>query len=295
MHSCQLLSTSHFYIFIMRIKLGYSTCPNDTFMFYALAHGQIDTGDIEYEFFLDDILHLNKMAMSGSLDMVKISYNTYGKVLNTYRLLDAGSALGHNCGPLLIAKHPYTKDALLEENVAIAIPGFNTTANLLLSFYAPNLLNRHEMLFHEIMPAIIDGRMDAGVIIHENRFTYQKHGLISIQDLGEYWEGETKLPIPLGAIVAKKELGTETFALIQKHLRESIAYAFGNPEPTFEYVRAHAQEMEEEVMRSHIDLYVNAYSLSLGSKGREAVKKVLEVGEYMGLYDTGTVQVFNAS
>lgn len=279
----------------MRIRLGFSTCPNDTFMFFALAHGHIDTGEIEYDLYLDDILHLNQMAISGSLDMVKISYNTYGKVLHAYQLLDAGSALGHNCGPLLIAKRPYSKEELVRENFAIAIPGFNTTANLLLSYYAPSLLNRHEMIFHEVMPAILDGKMAAGVIIHENRFTYQKHGLVCIQDLGEYWENQTQLPIPLGAIVAKKELGSETIAQLQNHMRESIAYAFGNPEATLEYVRTHAQEMEEEVMKSHIDLYVNAYSLSLGKQGRKAVKKVLEVGEFMGLYDTGTVEVFDAS
>ena len=190
------------------IRLGFSTCPNDTFMFDALVHGRIDTGSVRYDVHLADILHLNKMAMAGELDMVKISYNTYGQIRDQYELLDAGSALGHNCGPLLISKKPLTSKEIVDQKLTVAIPGKNTTANLLLGYYAPEIANKEEMLFHEIMPAVLEDRVDAGVIIHENRFTYQKFGLKLVQDLGEFWEGKTGLPIPLGAIVAKKSLGT---------------------------------------------------------------------------------------
>ena len=263
---------------IQTIRLGFSTCPNDTFMFDALVHGKIDTGAIKYDVHLADILHLNKMAMAGELDMVKISYNTYGRIKDQYELLDAGSALGHNCGPLLISKRPLSVQEIIEKQLSVAIPGRNTTANLLLGYFAPEIQNKAEMLFHEIMPSILDGKVDAGVIIHENRFTYQQFGLKLIEDLGEYWEGETALPIPLGAIVAKKSLGTELICKLQMHMRESVQYAFNHPNSSREYVCAHAQEMDESVMRSHIDLYVNEYSLSLGEKGRAAVAKLLEVG-----------------
>jgi len=259
----------------MKIRLGFSTCPNDTFMFDALVHGKIDNQGIEYEVVLGDIFHLNQMAMNDELDMVKISYNTYGKIKDRYHLLEAGSALGHDCGPLLIAKDDITVKEIIEQNLPVAIPGKNTTANLLLNFFAPDLQNRAEYIFHEIMPAIIDGKAAAGVIIHENRFTYQQHGLHCLQDLGEYWEGKTQLPIPLGAIVAKKELGEELIAMLGKQMHDSVAYAFANPKASKPYVRKHAQEMDEEVMQAHIGLYVNEYSLALGEKGHAAVDRLL--------------------
>ncbi|MEM6806115.1 MAG: 1,4-dihydroxy-6-naphthoate synthase [Bacteroidota bacterium] len=268
----------------MKISLGYSTCPNDTFMFDAIAHKRIETDGIEYEIVMADIFHLNQMALKGELDMVKISYNTFGKVRNSYDLLDAGSALGHNCGPLLISKEKLSVEEILERNLPVGIPGANTTANLLLGYFAPKIQHKKEFIFDEIMPAILEDKVAAGVIIHENRFTYQKMGLQLIQDLGEYWESKTGLPIPLGAIVAKKSLGEELFQTLQKHMRESVNYAFTYPSVSMPYVREHAQEMEDEVMQAHIDLYVNEFSLSLGEKGRKAVDKVLEVGEGMGLY-----------
>lgn len=268
----------------MKIRLGFSTCPNDTFMFDALVHGRIDTGDIEYEVHLADIFHLNQMALAGELDMVKVSYNAYGQVTDTYELLDAGSALGHNCGPLLISKEPLTVAEIVEKNLKVAIPGKNTTANLLLGFFAPQIANKEEMIFHEIMPAILEGRADAGLIIHENRFTYQQLGLRCIQDLGEYWESQTGLPIPLGAIIAKRALGADVIRQVERHMHESVAYAFAHREASLPYVRLHAQEMEDEVMQAHIGLYVNEFSLSLGETGRKAVHKVLAVGAEMGLY-----------
>ncbi|MEO0897403.1 MAG: 1,4-dihydroxy-6-naphthoate synthase [Bacteroidota bacterium] len=268
----------------MKIKLGFSTCPNDTFMFDALVNGKIDTGGFEFEIILGDILHLNKMASEGELDMVKISYNTYGRVREQYHLLNSGSALGHNCGPLLISKSPLSAEEIEQGNLAVAIPGKHTTANLLLGYFSPNITHKKVFLFHEIMPAILSGEVEAGVIIHENRFTYQDHGLQLIQDLGEYWESKTQLPIPLGAIVANKELGIDVVEKLNSLMRESVQYAFSNPEASKEFVKTHAQEMDEKVMQSHIDLYVNEYSVSLGDQGKKAVHKLLEVGEGMGLY-----------
>ena len=276
----------------MRISLGFSTCPNDTFMFDALVNGRIDTGDIEYDVTLADIFHLNQMAQAGKLDMVKVSYNTFGHLLDSYTLLDAGSALGHNCGPLLIARHPISPEQLQQGNLTVAIPGLNTTANLLLDYFAPQVQRKEEMIFHEVMPAVVAGKADAGVIIHENRFTYQDLGLVCIQDLGEYWEAHTQLPIPLGAIVARTGLGTERIQQIESQLRASVAYAFNHPEASHGFVKQHAQEMEAAVMQSHIQLYVNEYSLSLRTKGRAAIHQLLQTGEQAGNYPKGTSQRF---
>lgn len=259
----------------MQLSLGFSTCPNDTFMFDALVHRRIEVGDYQFDVQLGDIFHLNRKALAGELDMVKISYNTLARVQDHYHLLDAGSALGHNCGPLLISRDPISPEQLASGDLRVAIPGENTTANLLLGFYAPQLTHKVELIFHEIMPALERGEVDLGVIIHENRFTYQQHGLRLVRDLGEYWENQTQLPIPLGAIVARRSLGAKVIADLERMMHESVAYAFAHPEASRDYVRAHAQEMDPEVMQAHIDLYVNDYSLSLGEKGRQAVEKVL--------------------
>ena len=268
----------------MKIKLGFSTCPNDTFMFDALIHGKIDTEDFSFDVELADIFHLNQMALNQELDMVKISYNTYGHVKENYELLTSGSALGHDCGPLLISKDSLSVEEIIEKNLPVGIPGKNTTANLLLGYFAPGIQEKKEFIFHEIMPAILSGKVAAGVIIHENRFTYQQLGLQLIQDLGSYWESTTKLPIPLGAIVAKKSLGPEVIKKLQKFMRESVAYAFEHPDDSQDFVKKYAQEMDEKVMKAHIQLYVNDYSLDLGERGKEAVKKLLETGNQMGLY-----------
>lgn len=265
----------------MKLKLGFSTCPNDTYMFDAMVHGHIDTRDISYEVVLADIFHLNQMALKGELDVVKVSYFTYSQLTEKYHLLDAGSALGHNCGPLLISKEPLHVEQIIQNNLPVAIPGHNTTANLLLNFFAPGIRNRKPYIFHEIMPAILNGEAAAGVIIHENRFTYQDQGLLLIQDLGEYWEQETGLPIPLGGIVAHKRLGENVIAQVEQHMHDSVAYAFSHPEVSMPFVKEHAQEMDERVMKAHIQLYVNDYSLSLGEKGRNAVKQVLATSARM--------------
>lgn len=268
----------------MKLSLGFSTCPNDTFMFDALVNGRIAQDEFEFELTLADILHLNRSAISGQFDIVKLSYNTYGMVKDDYALLTSGSAMGVGCGPLLIAKEPVSIADLVAQNALIAIPGKNTTANLLLSFFAPELKNRKEMLFHEVMPAVSSGEATAGLIIHENRFTYQDQGLVCLQDLGAFWEAETKLPIPLGAICVRKSLGAEVIAKIDALLNQSIAYAFAHPEASKSYIKSHAQELSESVTQAHIQLYVNDFSLDMGDQGRAAVKKLLSVGEEMGLY-----------
>jgi len=268
-----------------KLTLGFSTCPNDTFIFDAMVHGKIDTEGLEFELVLEDILHLNRRGMAGELDIVKVSYNTYGHVRGVYDLLRSGSAMGKGCGPLLIAKHPLPPESIRAGDAKIAIPGKNTTANLLLSFYAPHHQNREEMLFHEVMPVVAQGECDAGVIIHENRFTYQNLDLHCVQDLGAYWEEETNLPIPLGAIVAKRSLGEEKVKTIDRVLKRSVEYAFAHPKASSDFVKFHAQEMDPKVTQAHINLYVNEYSRDLGEEGMRAVEKLLEVGTQMGLYN----------
>lgn len=268
----------------MKITLGFSTCPNDTFMFDAMVHHKVDTEGLEFELIMEDILHLNRRALAEGPDVVKVSYNAYGLVRDHYHLLRSGSAMGKGCGPLLIAASPRSLDSLLASDARIAIPGVHTTANLLLNFYAPGLKNRKEMLFHEVMPAVKEGRVDAGVIIHENRFTYQDLGLHCVQDLGAHWEEKTGLPIPLGAICAHKRLGEETIGRVERVLRRSIAHAFAHPEDSAAFVRGHAQELSEAVTRAHIDLYVNDFSLDMGEQGERAVQRLLSEGEAMGLY-----------
>jgi len=266
----------------MKIKLGFSTCPNDTFMFDAMVHGRIPTSGFEFETVMADIHHLNLMAMAGELDMVKVSYNTFGHLNRQYQLLEAGSAMGKGCGPLLISRQSESIESLVARNARVAIPGKQTTANLLLSFFAPQLDNREEMLFHEVMPAVLAGKADLGLIIHENRFTYQGLGLVCIQDLGAYWEEKTGLPIPLGAIVAKKSLGMETVAALDRIMHQSVAHAFANPSDSAHFIKLHAQELDPEVTKAHIALYVNDFSLSLGSEGHQAVDKLLDIGSQMG-------------
>ncbi|MFN0201580.1 MAG: 1,4-dihydroxy-6-naphthoate synthase [Bacteroidia bacterium] len=273
----------------MNISLAFSTCPNDTFMFDALVNQRIDTQPFQYDVQLADIFHLNQMAIEHAPDMVKISYNTYGLVMDKYELLDAGSALGHNCGPLLISKRPLSLADIVENQLTVAVPGLNTTANLLFTFAAPKHRNKKELIFHDIMPAILNDEVDAGVIIHENRFTYEGLGLKKIIDLGEHWESNTQLPIPLGAIVAKRSLGYEVIRQLESQLRASVQYAFDHPEASQAFVQQHAQELSPEVQKQHIDLYVNEYSLALGEKGRNAVDLLLKIGRNLGFYGHSTI------
>jgi 1,4-dihydroxy-6-naphthoate synthase len=265
----------------MRITLGYSPCPNDTFIFGALANGLIDTQGIDFEIVMDDVEALNKMAFAGVLDVTKLSYHAFAHLTTTYRLLQAGSALGNNCGPLLVAKTPL--DTAQIEHARIAIPGKMTTANFLLSLAYPNAIHKVETLFSDIENAVCDGHCDAGLIIHENRFTYQQKGLVKLIDLGEYWESTTGLPIPLGGIVIKKEYPEEVQQLVNQLIKESVTFAYAHTDQVMPYIRTHAQAMEDHVMQSHIDLYVNEYSIDLGGKGRHAVQTMFNMAHAKGL------------
>lgn len=259
------------------LSLAYSTCPNDTFMFEALINRRVDTEGLSFDVSTADIKELNELARAVTPDVCKVSYFAYARLREDYALLRAGSALGVGCGPLLVSKRPLLREELAEANVGI--PGVDTTAHLLLQYYAPEVRKKEVLLFSEIMPAVADGRLDAGVIIHESRFVYPNFGLQLAADLGEYWETQTGLPIPLGGIVARKALGELTVAKLDRALRRSIAFAFENPEVVMPYVRSLAQELEPDVMRAHIDLYVNDYSLDYGPQGDKAIAKLLETAQ----------------
>ena len=256
----------------MKLTLGFSPCPNDTYIFDALVHHKIDTEGLEFEVIFADVEQLNKWVCQAKLDITKLSYNAFTHCVNDYALLDSGSALGNNCGPLLIKK----PNTILTKESKIAIPGKYTTANMLLNIAFPNLQNKVEMLFSEIENKVFEGIVDAGLIIHENRFTYQDKGLEKVNDLGEFWEEETGLPIPLGGIVINRNLPFEIQKKFERVLRKSVEYAFENRESSSEFVIVHAQEMETEVIDAHINLYVNEFSISLGEVGRRAVEKVFE-------------------
>lgn len=263
------------------MTLAFSPCPNDTFIFDALVNGKIDTGGLNSEVYLEDVQTLNEWAMQGKMDITKISYGVLPKLLERYALLDAGGALGKGVGPLLIARPEKMKELLQNDpalkHASIAIPGADTTAHMLFSMAYPSAHNKRFLVFNEIEDAVLGGQADAGVIIHENRFTYQNKGLSKIADLGEYWESELRVPIPLGGIVMKKSFGGEMHSKINGLIRKSVEYAFANYPALPDYVREHSQEMSEDVMRSHIDLYVNNYSLDLGPDGHQAVSKLLHI------------------
>lgn len=261
----------------MKLTLGYSPCPNDTYIFYAMTHGKIDTEGLEFEVLLADVEELNQKAFAGTLDITKLSYHAYGHLLKDYALLNAGSALGNNCGPLLISKYPMTKAEV--QTARIAIPGKYTTANFLLNLAFPDAQNKEEYLFSAIEDAVLNEKVDAGLIIHENRFTYQEKGLKKIIDLGEYWETETQLPIPLGGIVIKRTLPEEIQQKVDRVLKRSVAFAFEQPEATKTYVKAHAQEMDEKVMFQHISLYVNSFTKDLGDRGKKAIKSLFDIAQ----------------
>lgn len=255
----------------MKLSVGFSPCPNDTFIFDALVHHKIDTEGIEVACFLEDVETLNEWALEGRLDITKLSYHAYAYVADNYEILNSGSALGNNCGPLLIKS---------QENVSknpsdwtVAIPGRLTTANMLFSIFYPSVTQKKYMVFSEIETAIINKEADAGVIIHENRFTFQEKGLLKIADLGNLWEENMQLPIPLGGIMAKRNLSHEVKTKFNKVLKKSIAYAFEHNSQNCAFVKQHAQEMSETVIHQHISLYVNKYSLDLGISGQDAIEQ----------------------
>ncbi len=266
---------------IMRYTLGFSPCPNDTFMFHALLHGLLEQHPIEFDTHIEDVETLNEWALQGKLDITKLSFHTFLKVRDQYELLHAGAALGFGVGPLLIAREHLTEVDI--NRGPIAVPGQLTTAHMLFQLRYPNARNKQFMIFSDVESAVLDGRAVAGVIIHENRFTYADKGLVKIKDLGEFWEEETGTPIPLGAIVAKKSLGTDVINSLNALLAQSVQYAFDHPDASKSYVSAYAAEMDPEVMRKHIQTYVNDYSIDLGPTGRSAVLKLEEMAKAAGI------------
>lgn len=259
----------------MKITLGFSPCPNDTFIFDALVNQKIDTGGLSFDVILEDVESLNQRAMEGRLDITKLSFPAFFRSAENYILLDAGSALGKGVGPLLISKKPVELSSV--QNSLIAIPGKHTTANLLLSYAFPDARHKKNMVFSAIEDAVLREETDLGLIIHENRFTYQQRGLHKVLDLGEYWEEKTGSPIPLGGIAARRSLGTEIISRVNSLIRRSLEYAFEKYPLVSAFTVQHAREMDEQVMRQHISLYVNNYSLSLGEEGRNAILKLQEV------------------
>jgi 1,4-dihydroxy-6-naphthoate synthase len=275
----------------MKLTLCFSPCPNDTFIFDAMVHHKIDTEGLEFDVRLEDVETLNRMALQEGPDITKISYGVLPLVLTNYRVLDAGSALGRGVGPLLISLRDIPDE--MTEGISVVLPGRHTTAHMLFSLAYPQVRNKSFLPFHEIEQAVLDGKADAGVIIHENRFTYAARGLVKLADLGEIWERNTGQPIPLGGIVMKRDIDPMLMAKTDRIIRRSLEFAFANYPELPPYVRDNAQEMDEDVMRRHIGLYVNEFSLSLGKDGRAAIWNLLEVSN--SLYPppvAGSFEVF---
>ena len=264
-----------------QLSLGYSPCPNDTFIFYGLTHGKIPLPQLEFIERLEDVETLNRLAVEGQLDLTKISYHALGHLRQDYTLLRSGGALGRGCGPLLVAKQNCSMASLRGKK--IAIPGQLTTANLLLQLYGEGYDNLLILPFHQIMGAVMSGTVAAGVIIHESRFTYQQHGLQQVLDLGQWWEEDSGCPIPLGGILAKRSLGAGLIKQLDSALRSSVEYALANPQHPQEYIQQHAQELDAEVIRSHIELYVNNFSIELGDEGLLAVETLFRRAEARGI------------
>ncbi len=258
----------------MNLTLAISSCPNDTFMFDAIINKKIDTGDYQFDLHIADVEQLNKMAFNVESDISKISFHSFFQVLENYQLLNSGAALGKNCGPLLISKRKIYHDEI--SDCKIAIPGENTTANLLMQIFYPNATKKKPYLFSDIEEVVLSGECDAGLVIHETRFTYQKRGLKLIADLGTLWEAKYALPIPLGGIVIKRKLPENIKSDINEILKSSIEYAFANPNSAMNFMKHHAIELSEDIINKHVALYVNNFSVDLGAEGKKAVEKLGE-------------------
>lgn len=259
----------------MKLTLGFSPCPNDTFIFDALVNKKIDTGGLDFDVAMEDIQTLNQWSLNGRLDITKLSFPAFFQNKDQYAMLNSGAALGKGVGPLLIAKKMVNVPDLVHSS--IAIPGELTTANFLLSFAFPMAKNKTSLLFSEIEDAVLMEKFDLGVIIHENRFTYHQKGLIKICDLGEVWEEKQMAPIPLACIAAKKSISTELQNKVSDLIRKSVEYAFSHYPAIAEFTKQHAQAMDEKVMRQHIELYVNKYSVDMGEEGRKAIEQLQKV------------------
>jgi 1,4-dihydroxy-6-naphthoate synthase len=278
-------------IVLHELTLGYSPCPNDTFIFYALVHGKIETAGLSFSERLEDVETLNRMALGAELDITKVSYSAYGLLREDYCLLRSGGALGRGCGPLVVAREPLGMDDL--KGKRIAIPGRLTTAFLLLQLYDPVFgQNVEPMPFDRIMDAVKNNEVDAGLIIHESRFTYEKYGLTAVADLGQWWEGTTGGLLPLGGIIARRGLGRELVGQVDRLVGESVRYAMGHRDEPEGYIREHSQELEDDVIRAHIGLYVNDYSLDMGEEGTRAVETLFGMAEEKGIIKKSSTPLF---
>jgi len=275
---------------IMRLTLGFSPCPNDTFIFEAMVHGRVDTEGLEFDWFLADVEELNRRAVAGSVDITKMSFHAYARAAAGYLILDSGSALGRSNGPLVVSMRKISPDDLNE--AMIAIPGKYTTANLLFSIFWPGAIHKREYLFSDIPEAVLSGEADAGLIIHETRFTYKAMGLALVADTGAMWEEMTGLPVPLGGIVISRSIDPEVGAKVNRAIRRSIEYARSNPAESMEFIRRHARETEADVTREHIKLYVNDFSLSLGKEGRNAIERLFAVAQEKGVTEPLPDRIF---
>jgi 1,4-dihydroxy-6-naphthoate synthase len=263
------------------LTLGYSPCPNDTFIFYALTHGKVEVPGITVVESLDDVETLNARAMKAELDLTKVSFHAFAYLRDKYCLLRSGGALGRGCGPLVVSKKYADMSSLVGRK--IAIPGRYTTAHLLLMLYGEGYGDVQVMPFDKVMPAAAAGEVDAGLVIHEGRFTFESYGLKRVLDLGEWWEAETGYPIPLGGILAKRSLGAEIVSKVEAGIRGSIRYAYSHMDEVRPYIKSHAQELDDKVIQSHIDLYVNEFSLDMGDEGVRAVERLFELAMSRGV------------
>lgn len=274
----------------MQLTLGFSPCPNDTFIFDAMVNSKVNTRGLSFDYVMEDVETLNEWALAGKLDVTKLSYSTYLHTAQSYALLHSGSALGKGVGPLLVARKQLS--LANASGYTIAIPGIHTTANLLLSLALPEATQKTAMLFSDIEQSVLDGKYDAGLIIHESRFTYAQKGLVKLIDLGDWWENEMHTAIPLGGIVAKRSLGSDVIATIDAVIKDSIAYAWANYPTLPAFVTTNAQEMEEDVMRQHINLYVNDYTTDLGADGRNAIQTMFRKAQQAGIISDMPTNIF---
>lgn len=278
-----------------KLTLGFSPCPNDTFIFDAMVNRKIDTGNLQFDYVMEDVETLNQWAFEGKLDITKLSYNTLLQVNDKYALLDSGSALGRGVGPLVICKAgnaPGGDLATYLNNARIAIPGIHTTANLLFSLAFPEAKNKTEVLFSEIEERVLRDEFDCGLVIHESRFTYRQRGLEKLMDMGDWWEQVSGSAIPLGGICIRRDIPYETAKQVEEQIRKSLQLSWNSYPALSEFVTIHAQEMEEEVMRQHINLYVNEYSSSLGTEGRNAVDTLFSKAKDNGLITTPAQSIY---
>ena len=274
----------------MKLKLGFSTCPNDTFIFDAMIHGKVDTEGLSFDVVMEDVEELNIKVMEDSIDISKLSYHAYAYASQNYILLTSGSALGRKNGPLLISKHKIFPDEV--DNIRVAIPGIYTTANLLFSIEYPDAKNKKEYLFSDIEEAVLSGEADAGVIIHESRFTYEKKGLRKIIDLGEQWESKAGYPIPLGGIVIRRAIDDNISRKVNRVLKRSILFALENPNSGYGFIKQHAQELDDSVIFRHIQLYVNDNTTELSEEAKEGIRYLYKIASEKGVTDPVPDNIF---